>query len=85
MPSVNDDVTDAVCEMTNTVSGRAAPRLATKPVRVGVPEVVLGRSRPIDFFPGTLPLVIEFCVEDEPVVLELGLREAGGEETLPNQ
>ena len=83
--SVNDDVADAICEMTNTVTGRAAPCLSKQCIRVGVPTVMIGRARPIDYPRGINPLVIEFRVEDELVVLEVGLQEtAGGGASTPS-
>jgi CheY-specific phosphatase CheX len=72
--AVNDDVADAICELTNTVSGRAAPCLSQQCTRVGVPEAIIGRGQTIDYSEGTVPVVIGFHCEAGTFVLELGLR-----------
>lgn len=71
--SVNDDVVDAMRELTNMISGRAAPQISKRCTRVGVPQVVIGRARTFAYPQGTNPIVIEFLAHAESIVLEIGL------------
>ncbi len=75
MSRVNDDVVDAICELTNTVTGRALPRLSKHCTSLGVPEAVIGRARPIEYPLGVSPIVVRFRGEVESFALEVGMIE----------
>lgn len=70
---LNDDVADAVRELTNTVAGRAAGLLHRDRVRFGLPKAVIGHTRPLEWPSGVEPFVIEFHSTTDALALELGL------------
>jgi len=72
---INDDVSDAVRELTNTIVGRATPRLPNMSVRLSLPSVMIGRSRPIDYPRGMNPTLVTFFSSHGQFTLEVALRE----------
>ncbi len=70
---LNDDVADAVRELTNTIVGRAAGSFACGQARFSLPAAIVGRTRPLEWPRGFTPLVIELHSAAESVALECGL------------
>jgi CheY-specific phosphatase CheX len=60
-------------EIANTITGRAAATLAGAGVRIGLPEVVLGRNKPLEFGELVIPLVVPIETNAGALVLEIGL------------
>ncbi len=73
---INDDVIDAIGELTNMIAGRAKGDLTDFDLRLSLPNVITGRSYEIRFPSTTTPLVIEFQSELGPLTLEVGLANA---------
>lgn len=70
---INSEVADAVGELTNIISGRAAADLASLQTRVGLPNVVIGRTKTIYYPPRVTPLCVGFRCESGELTLEVGL------------
>ncbi len=67
------EVADVAGELANTITGRAAATLAGVGVRIGLPEVILGRNKPLDFGELAIPLVVPFETNVATLTLEIGL------------
>ncbi len=70
---LNDDVADAVRELTNTVTGRAAGFLTREGVRFSLPVALVGRTRPLEWPADLAPVVIELHSAADSLALEIGL------------
>jgi CheY-specific phosphatase CheX len=68
-----EEAVDAMGELANTIAGRAAASLGEGDIRIGLPEVVVGRLRPLNFAATSNPLVVEMDVEAGCFALEIGL------------
>lgn len=73
---VGDDVADAVGEFVNMVVGRASAGIRGGHARLGLPEILVGRQRPIAFPETVYPLVVEMDTAVGSFTLEIGLRHA---------
>ncbi|MGB7327769.1 MAG: chemotaxis protein CheX [Rubripirellula sp.] len=73
---LNDDVVDAVGELTNMIAGNAKGRLEKYNLSLALPTVILGSGHRIGFKSGIKPLSIHFDSELGSFSVELGLSEA---------
>lgn len=72
---LNDDVLDAVGELTNMIAGGAKSQMAAFQLSIGLPTVICGRSHTVKFPSGSPQLVIPFDSDLGPVCVEVGLAE----------
>lgn len=70
---LGNEVADVAGEIANTITGRAAATLAGAGVRIGLPEVVLGRNKPLEFGELVIPLVVPIETNAGGLALEIGL------------
>jgi chemotaxis protein CheX len=75
LDELNDDVMDAVGELTNMIAGAAKTQLARYQLSIGLPTVICGRSHSIKFPSGSPQLIIPFESDLGPVCVEVGLVE----------
>jgi chemotaxis protein CheX len=72
MHELNDDVLDAVGELTNVIAGQAKAELEEYNLSVSLPNVVTGEKHEIRFPSKTPPLCIAFDTDIGPLRLEVG-------------
>ena len=72
MTEMNDDVIDAVGEITNMVAGAAKVELQQYELSVSLPSVVTGEGHEIRFPSATPPLCVPFETDFGPLRLEVG-------------
>lgn len=72
-PEINEDVLDAVGELTNVVAGAAKAELAEFDLSVSLPNVITGENHEVHFPSNVTPLCIAFETEWGPLSLEVGL------------
>lgn len=70
---VNDDVLDAVGELTNMVAGAAKAQLEQFQLMVSLPNVITGEAHEVHFPSDVIPFAISFDTDWGPVTLEVGL------------
>ncbi len=70
--TVNDDVIDAVGELTNMVAGAAKSELEEYQLMVSLPNVVTGADHTIRFPSNITPLCVPFDTDWGPLTLEVG-------------
>jgi len=70
---VNDEVSDVVGEITNTIVGRSTAQILTHDIGISLPTVLVGESKAIGFARETKPMSIEFETPWGLIDLELGL------------
>jgi chemotaxis protein CheX len=70
---INNDVLDAVGELTNMVAGAAKAELEEFQLQVSLPNVVTGDAHEIHFPSNVTPLSISFETDWGPLALEVGL------------
>jgi chemotaxis protein CheX len=73
METLNEDVLDAVGELTNMVAGAAKAELEEYELQVSLPNVITGCDHEIHFPSNVVPLAISFDTEWGPFALEVGL------------
>lgn len=73
---IDEDVLDAVGELTNVVAGAAKSELADLDLSVSLPSVVTGENHEVHFPSNVTPLCIDFETEWGPLSLEVGLAPA---------
>ncbi len=78
-PEVNDEVVDAVGELTNMIAGGAQAQLEHLEMRISLPTVVLGDSYTIEFPASTRPICIPFGSKWGKMAVEVGLIEQPAE------
>ncbi len=71
--SLGNEVADVAGELANTIAGRAAGLLAGAGVETGLPEIVLGRRRYLDFGDIAAPLTVPIETELGMLALEIGI------------
>jgi CheY-specific phosphatase CheX len=71
--SVGEAVSDAVGELANTVVGRASACLGQGGIRVGLPQVTVGRQKKLEFAAKSAPLTVEMDTGEDAFTLEFGL------------
>lgn len=69
---VNDDVVDAVGELTNMVAGGAKAQLAEFQLSVSLPNVITGRGHEIRFPSQVTPICVPFESDWGPLAVEVG-------------
>jgi chemotaxis protein CheX len=70
---IDDDVIDAVGELTNIVAGRAKSELEEYQLSIGLPNVISGSAYKIRFPSNVQSICIPFTSEWGPLTLEVGL------------
>lgn len=70
---LDNDVLDAVGELTNMVAGRAKAELEEYDLRVSLPNVITGSGHEVHFPSNVTPLSIAFDTDWGPLTLEVGL------------
>ena len=71
--SVDDDVLDAVGELTNMVAGAAKAELEEYNMQVSLPNVITGAGHEVHFPSEVSPISIAFDTDWGPISLEVGL------------
>ncbi len=69
---VNEDVLDAVGELTNMVAGGAKAQLEEFQLMVSLPNVITGQDHEVHFPSNVTPLCIHFQTPWGPLTLEVG-------------
>lgn len=69
---VNQEVCDAVGELTNMIAGSAKAQLAKQNLSISLPNVVSGPGHIIHFPSDVRPMVISFNSELGPLTIEVG-------------
>ena len=74
---INDEVKDAVGEITNMIAGDARKMLAEKniPLEAGIPSIVVGRGHEISSLAEGKCLSIPFKIEEYPFVVEVSFND----------
>lgn len=80
---VDEDVLDAVGELTNMVAGGAKARLEEFQLMVSLPNVVTGQDHEIHFPSNVTPLCIHFQTPWGPLTLEVGFAPLAQPATVP--
>ncbi|GAU09227.1 chemotaxis protein CheX [Desulfoplanes formicivorans] len=72
---INDDIADAVGELTNMISGHARSSLSEMGMtfQASTPSVVTGKGKPIAHIPAAPILSIPFTSDDGDLVVEISL------------
>ena len=70
---IDDDVLDAVGELTNIIAGGAKAELAEYELAVSLPNVITGREHEIHFPSNVHPICIPFKTDWGEMTLEVGL------------
>ncbi len=73
--AINDDIADAVGELTNMISGQARSSLSEKGMlfQASTPSVIIGKGKPIDHIPKAPILSIPFTSDEGDLVVEISL------------
>lgn len=69
---INDDVLDAVGELTNMIAGAAKTDLAQFELSISLPNVVTGENHEVRFPSNVTPLCVPYETDFGPVSLEVG-------------
>ena len=72
---IDDDVVDAVGEITNMVAGAAKAQLEEYNLSISLPNVITGRDYEVRFPSDVTPLTVQFTCPSGPLALEVGLEE----------
>ena len=72
MSQINDDVIDAVGELTNMVAGGAKAELEHYDLMVSLPNVITGQNHDIRFPSDVPPICVPFDTDWGPLALEVG-------------
>ena len=72
---IDDDVVDAIGEITNMVAGAAKSELDEYELSICLPNVITGQSHGIRFPSNMLPISVPFETPWGPITLEVGLEE----------
>ena len=70
---INDDVLDAVGELTNMVAGAAKAELEEYELMVSLPNVITGRDHDVHFPSNVTPICVSFETDWGDLTLEVGL------------
>ncbi len=70
---IDDDVIDAVGELTNMVAGAAKAELEEYDLMVSLPNVITGPAHEVHFPSEVTPIIIAFETDWGPISLEVGL------------
>ncbi len=77
LEQINDDVMDAVGELTNMVAGNAKAKLEEYQLSLSLPNVIRGKDSEIHFPPQAQPITIPFDCDWGPLALEVGFSSPG--------
>lgn len=80
---INDEVLDAVGELTNMVAGAAKSELEQYEMKSSLPSVITGRDHEIHFPSNVTPIEIPFETDWGPLTLEVGLVSVVQPEAVP--
>lgn len=69
---IDDDVLDAVGELTNVVAGAAKAQLEEYKLQVSLPNVVTGKDHDVHFPSNVAPICVPFTTEWGDLCLEVG-------------
>lgn len=72
LTEIDDDVVDAVGELTNMVAGAAKAELEEYELMVSLPNVVTGRDHEVRFPSNVTPICVPFETDWGPLSLEVG-------------
>jgi chemotaxis protein CheX len=72
LTEIDDDVLDAVGELTNMVAGAAKAELEDYQLQVSLPNVITGKGHEVHFPSEVTPIAIPFDTEWGPLCLEIG-------------
>ncbi len=77
---INEDIADAVGELTNMISGQARSILSESGMsfQAGTPKIIHGRGQKLDHIPASPILAVPFSCEAGDLVVEISLSETGG-------
>ncbi len=75
LEEVDDDVTDAIGELTNIIAGGAKAQLEQLALSASLPNVITGKGHAVRFPGEARPICIPFDCKWGPVTLEVGLVE----------
>ncbi|MBM4001483.1 MAG: chemotaxis protein CheX [Planctomycetes bacterium] len=73
---IDEDVVDAVGEITNMIAGSAKAMLGKPNLNLGLPTVVCGAFHFVRFPTSSVPIVLPFDSPLGPICIEIGLTEA---------
>ncbi len=73
---INEEVIDAVGELTNMVAGAAKSQMGPYDVSIGLPSVITGRGHYVRFPSNVTPIVVPYDTDWGPLTLEVGLAAA---------
>lgn len=73
--TLNEEVCDAVGEITNMIAGSAKAQLARYELSISLPNVVTGNGMQMHFPSHVCPMVVEFSSEIGPIAVEVGFTE----------
>lgn len=75
-PGLNQDVMDAIGELTNMIAGSAKTQLEEHHLTIGLPTVICGKLQAIAFPSQVKPMIIPFDSDIGPVCVQVGLVES---------
>lgn len=76
--SIDSDVIDVVCEITNMVAGGANNRLGHLEMRIGLPSVVSGKNHIISYPAGVATISIPFDTDWGPLCVDASIKQVSG-------
>ena len=79
---INAEVTDAIGELTNMIAGQAKAQLEHLAMSISLPTVITGTGHHIDFPSHATPITVPFTSAWGDVILEVGLCEEPGNESV---
>ena len=74
--SIDEDVVDAVGEVTNMIAGGAKALLEQHKLSIGLPTVICGKHHAISFPSNSTPISLPFDSELGAICIDIGLAEA---------
>lgn len=74
--SIDADVIDCVCEITNMVAGGANNHLEHLKMRIGLPSVVSGKNHVISYPTGVATISIPFQTDWGPLCVDASIKES---------
>lgn len=81
--SIDEDVIDAVGEVTNMIAGGAKTRLEQHRLSISLPTVICGKHHAISFPSNSTPLSLPFDSDLGPICIDIGLAKTPAE-VAPN-
>lgn len=82
--TIDADVIDVVCEITNMVAGGANNKLEHLKMRIGLPSVVSGKNHVISYPSGVATISIPFETDWGPLCVDASIKEAPGSDSTGN-